>query len=52
MVTYLAPAFGVLWGALLLRETLGAASFAGFGLLLARMVVVNGRPARSASVQA
>ncbi|MFZ5826373.1 MAG: EamA family transporter, partial [Bacillota bacterium] len=52
MVTYLAPAFGVLWGALLLKEPLGVASFAGFGLLLASIAVVNGAPARPAPLKA
>jgi drug/metabolite transporter (DMT)-like permease len=41
MVTYLAPAFGMLWGALLLAEPLGVGSFVGFGLILASVALVN-----------
>ncbi|WP_019585518.1 DMT family transporter [Deinococcus apachensis] len=42
MVTYLSPAFGIVWGALLLREPLTVWSFAGFGLILASMALTTG----------
>lgn len=42
MVTYLSPAFGMLWGALLLHETLGVANFVGFGMILASVGLVTG----------
>lgn len=42
MVTYLSPAFGMLWGAMLLHEPLGLGSFAGFGLILASVGLVTG----------
>jgi len=42
MVTYLSPAFGILWGALLLREPLTVWSFVGFGLILASVALVTG----------
>ncbi|HYF79819.1 MAG TPA: DMT family transporter [Symbiobacteriaceae bacterium] len=42
MVTYLSPAFGMLWGTLLLNERLGVASFVGFGLILASVGLVTG----------
>jgi drug/metabolite transporter (DMT)-like permease len=42
MVTYLAPAFGMLWGAALLDESLGLANFLGFGLILASVGLVTG----------
>lgn len=42
MVTYLSPAFGILWGALLLREPLTVWSFVGFGLILASVALVSG----------
>jgi drug/metabolite transporter (DMT)-like permease len=52
MVTYLAPAFGMLWGALFLREQLGAATFLGFGLILASVALVSRAPAaKSAAVR-
>jgi len=51
MVTYLAPAFGVLWGWLLLDEPLAAGMFVGFGLVLLSVALVAGgvRPARGAA---
>ncbi|MFZ5815255.1 MAG: DMT family transporter [Bacillota bacterium] len=52
MVTYLAPAFGMLWGALLLHEPLGPGSFAGLALILLSVALVTrgapaARPARA-----
>ncbi len=44
LVTYLAPAFGILWGALFLAEPLTVATFAGFGLILASVGLVAGVP--------
>lgn len=41
MVTYLAPAFGMLWGAIFLKESLGVASFVGFALILASVALVS-----------
>jgi drug/metabolite transporter (DMT)-like permease len=40
-VTYLLPIFGVLWGALFLGEAVTAGMAAGFGLVLASVVLVN-----------
>lgn len=40
-VTYLAPAFGVIWGVLLLGETINAATVAGFALILVSAALVN-----------
>lgn len=42
MVTYLAPAFGMLWGALLLKEPLGIGTLVGFGLILTSVGLVSG----------
>lgn len=42
MVTYLSPACGMLWGAVLLNETLGVANVIGFGLILASVGLVTG----------
>lgn len=44
MVTYLSPAFGILWGALLLREPLGLGHLVGFGLILGSVALVSGGP--------
>ncbi len=44
LVTYLSPAFGILWGALFLAEPLSVATFAGFGLILASVGLVAGAP--------
>lgn len=49
MVTYLAPAFGMLWGFLFLREPLGVGSGIGFGLILASVALVSGRSATAAA---
>ncbi|BDP41294.1 membrane protein [Deinococcus aetherius] len=53
-VTYLSPAFGIVWGALLLREPLTLWSFLGFGLILASVALVTGPvlPGRQADTQA
>jgi drug/metabolite transporter (DMT)-like permease len=50
MVTYLSPAFGLLWGAVFLGERLGLGSMLGFGLILASVGLVSGLrlPHRSA----
>ena len=40
-VTYLSPAFGILWGALLLGEPLTVGSLAGFGLILCSVWLVT-----------
>ncbi|AOZ51049.1 DMT family transporter [Chromobacterium vaccinii] len=42
-VTYLVPVFGVLWGALFLGETIGAAMLLGAALILAGVLALNGR---------
>lgn len=52
MVTYLAPAFGMLWGALFLNESLGLGSFLGFGLLIASVALVNATPRQVVPVRA
>ncbi len=41
MVTYLSPAFSMLWGALLLSEHLGMGNFVGFGLILSSVLIVS-----------
>lgn len=55
MVTYLSPAFGLLWGAVLLREPLSVWSFVGFGLILVGVALLTGihlkRPAARTSTQ-
>lgn len=43
-VTYLAPAFGLLYAALLLQEPLVLGNFIGFGLILSSVALVNGLP--------
>lgn len=45
MVTYLSPAFGMLWGALFLHESLGLAALVGFGLILSSVLLVSGMKA-------
>lgn len=42
MVTYLSPAFGLLWGAVLLHEPLSGGTIFGFGLILASVGLVTG----------
>lgn len=42
MVTYLQPAFGMLWGALFLKEALEMGNFVGFGLILVSVGLVSG----------
>lgn len=42
MVTYLSPAFGILWGAALLREPLSVWTFVGFGLILVSVALITG----------
>jgi len=41
MVTYLAPAFGILWGALFLSEPLGWGMLLGFALILGSVLLVS-----------
>jgi drug/metabolite transporter (DMT)-like permease len=41
MVTYLSPAFGMLWGALFLQERLAPAFLLGFLLILGSVVLVS-----------
>ena len=40
-VTYIVPAFGMLWGALFLGERITGGMLAGFGLILVSMLMVN-----------
>lgn len=42
MVTYLSPAFGIVWGVVLLREALTVWTFLGFGLILASVTLTTG----------
>jgi drug/metabolite transporter (DMT)-like permease len=46
MVTYLAPAFAIVWGVVFLQEQLGLGSYLGFGLILLSVVLVSGNPLR------
>jgi hypothetical protein len=55
-VTYLVPAFGMLWGSLFLGEEITSGMLAGFALIIASMLMINGigafgqrvlRPARA-----
>lgn len=46
LVTYLAPAFGVLWGTLLLAEPLTVGMVAGFGLLLTSVTLLTRGPSK------
>jgi drug/metabolite transporter (DMT)-like permease len=41
LVTYLAPGFGMLWGALFLHESLTWGMAAGFGLVLASVALIS-----------
>lgn len=43
LVTFLQPAFGMLWASLLLREPLGVGHFAGFGLILTSVALVSAK---------
>ncbi|MBF6593598.1 MAG: DMT family transporter [Thermaceae bacterium] len=43
-VTYLSPAFGILWGVFLLAEPLTLGSLLGFGIILASVWLVTGQP--------
>lgn len=53
IATYLTPAFGVLWGALLLGEPLSVGTFVGFAIILVSAVMMSNvsltqlRPART-----
>jgi len=49
LVTFLSPAFGMLWAAVLLKEPLGLAHVLGFGLILGSVGLVSGRPAAPAA---
>jgi drug/metabolite transporter (DMT)-like permease len=44
MVTYLAPAFAIVWGVLFLHERLGLGSFLGFAFILASVALVSKNP--------
>jgi drug/metabolite transporter (DMT)-like permease len=44
MVTYLAPAFAIVWGLVFLQESLGLGSYLGFTLILGSVVLVSGNP--------
>ena len=46
MVTYLAPAFAIVWGVVFLQEHLGLGSYLGFLLILSSVVLVSGNPLR------
>lgn len=50
VVTYLSPAFGILWGALLLSEPLTVGTFVGFGLILCSVWLATVQAARRARV--
>lgn len=52
MVTYLSPAFGILWGALLLREPLTVWTFVGFGLILLSVALISGVRGRGSLMSA
>lgn len=41
IATYFTPAFGILWGALLLDEQLSAGTFIGFGIILASALMMS-----------
>jgi drug/metabolite transporter (DMT)-like permease len=49
--TFLTPAFGVLFGGLLLGEPLGATIFLALGLIAAGLVIVNRTPKKPISVE-
>ncbi|HEX2767148.1 MAG TPA: DMT family transporter [Candidatus Limnocylindria bacterium] len=42
--TFVVPAFGILWGALVLAEPIGPELIAGFGLVMVSLVLVLGLP--------
>ena len=42
IATYFTPAFGILWGALLLDERLSVGTFVGFGVILASALMMSG----------
>ncbi|SCK11368.1 DMT family transporter [Vogesella sp. LIG4] len=46
-VTYLVPVFGVLWGALLLGETINSSMLLGAALILAGVVLLSWQPGRA-----
>ena len=46
MVTYMVPAFGILWGSLLLGEALTASTFIGFGMIVASVLLISGAPVK------
>ena len=41
-VTFIVPGFGILWGGLVLGETIGPATAVGFGLVLTSLALVSG----------
>lgn len=46
-VTYLVPAFGMLWGSLFLGEEITSGMLAGFALIIVSMLMINGIGGRS-----
>jgi drug/metabolite transporter (DMT)-like permease len=44
MVTFMVPAFGILWGSLLLGEPLSASTFIGFGMIVGSVLLISGSP--------
>ena len=46
MVTYMAPAFAIVWGVVFLQEHLSLGSYVGFAVILASVVLVSGNPLR------
>jgi drug/metabolite transporter (DMT)-like permease len=48
-VTFIVPAFGMAWGALLLAEPVGASLLIGFGLVIVSVVLVLGLPVPGAT---
>ena len=43
-VTFIVPAFGITWGAIVLSESVGPELIAGFGLVLVSLVLVTNMP--------
>lgn len=50
MVTYMAPAFAIVWGVLFLQESLGLGSYLGFLLILGSVVFVSGNPFQKSAI--
>lgn len=43
-VTFIVPAFGITWGAIVLSESVGPELIAGFGLVFVSLVLVTNMP--------